>query len=138
MTRIFTNESSDTGDVSPALVCKDLSFEIMAAVFEVHNVLGPGFLEGVYEKALLKELKLRGLKAEAQKGIRVRYKDEDVGVYYADVVVEDQVLLELKAVDLLTRAHEAQVLNYLHATGLKLGLLINFAALRVVYKRFVL
>ena len=110
----------------------------MAAVFEVHNVLGPGFLEGVYEKALLKELKLRGLNAEAQKGIRVRYKDEDVGVYYADVVVEGQVLLELKAVDSLPRAHEAQVLNYLHATGLKLGLLINFAALRVVCKRFVL
>lgn len=125
-------------DEVSSLLLKDLTFQILAAVFEVHNVLGHGFLENVYEKALLKELCFRGLKAEAQKEIRVRYKGEDVGAYCSDIIVADEVLLELKAIDKLARFHEAQVLNYLKGTGLKVGLLINFGSEKVAFKRLVL
>ncbi len=117
---------------------KELSYEIMASVFEVHNILGSGFLEKVYEKALLKELVLRGLNVESQKEIKVLYKGEDVGVYFADLIVDGKILLELKSVESLGRFHKAQVLNYLNATGLELGLLINFGKERVEYKRLVL
>ena len=120
------------------LLLKDLTFQILAAVFEVHNVLGHGFLENVYEKALFKELRLRGLKAEAQKEIRVLYKDEDVGSYFADIVVSDAVILELKSVEKLAAFHEAQVLNYLKGTGLNIGLLVNFGKEKAEFKRFVL
>ena len=125
-------------DEVSVLLLKDLTFQILAAVFEVHNVLGHGFLENVYEKALLKELRLRGLKAEAQKEIRVLYKDEDVGSYFADIVVSDAVILELKSVEKLAAFHEAQVLNYLKGTGLKIGLLVNFGKEKAEFKRFVL
>ena len=117
---------------------KDLSYKIMSAAFEVHNTLGFGFLEKVYEKALLKELALRGLKVEAQKQIQIFYKEEDVGIYFADLVVNGEILIELKAVETLSNFHKAQVLNYLKATGLKLGLLINFGKERVESIRLVL
>lgn len=117
---------------------KDLSYKIMSTVFEVHNTLGSGFLEKVYEKALLKELALRGLKVEAQKQIQIFYKEEDVGTYFADLIVNDQILIELKTVETLSNLHKAQVLNYLKATGLKLGLLINFGKERVESIRLVL
>ncbi len=120
------------------VVYKELSYEIMTAVFEVHNILGSGFLEKVYERALLQELTLRGLRVEAQKQIRVFYKDMDIGAYVADLVINGKILLELKAVENLSNLHKAQVLNYLKATGLKLGLLINFGKERVEYKRLVL
>lgn len=127
-----------SNDTMSELLLKDTSFQIIAAVYEVHNVLGFGFLENVYQKALLKELRLRGLKADAQKEIKVLYKDEDVGSYYADIVVNDEIILELKAVDCLTKAHESQLLNYLKGTGMKLGFLINFGKDKAVYKRMVL
>ncbi len=120
------------------VVYKELSYEIMTAVFEVHNILGAGFLEKVYERALLQELTLRGLRVDAQKQIRVFYKDMDIGAYVADLVINGKILLELKAVESLSNLHKAQVLNYLKATGLKLGLLINFGKERVEYKRLVL
>jgi len=120
------------------LILKDLTFQIIAAVYEVHNVLGSGFLENVYGKALVKELTLRGLKAEPQKEIIVKYKNEEVGCYYADILVNDDVILELKAVDNLSKVHEAQLLNYLKATEKRIGLLINFGKQRVEYKRLVL
>ena len=116
---------------------KDLSYEIMSAVFEVHNTLGFGFLEKVYENALLKELALRGFKVEAQKEIRIFYKEQDVGIYFADLVVNGKILIELKAVESLSNLHKAQVLNYLKATGLKLGLFINFGKERVESIRLV-
>lgn len=127
-----------SNDTMSELLLKDTSFQIIAAVYEVHNVLGFGFLENVYQKALLKELRLRGLKADAQKEIKVLYKDEDVGSYYADIVVNDEIILELKAVDCLTKAHESQLLNYLKGTGIKLGFLVNFGKDKAVYKRMVL
>jgi GxxExxY protein len=120
------------------VVYKELSYQIMAAVFEVHNTLGFGFLEKVYERALLKELRLRGIPVEAQKEIKVFYKEDEIGAYFADLVVNGEILLELKAVEGLSNIHKAQVLNYLKATGLKLGLLINFGKERVEYERLVL
>ena len=125
-------------DVFAEFLHKDTSFQIIAAVYEVHNILGYGFLESVYLKALVIELRSRGLKAETQKEIRVRYKDEDVGSYYADIIVNDEIILELKAIENLTKAHEAQLLNYLKGTGLTLGFLINFGKEKAIYKRMVL
>ena len=120
------------------VVLKDLSFRIMSAAFEVHNTLGFGFLENVYERAMLEELKLRDISAESQKEIKVRYKGKEVGSYFADIVVNDDMILELKASEYLNKIHEAQILNYLKATGFKLGLLVNFGKEKVEYKRFVL
>ena len=119
------------------VIHKDLSYTIMAAVFEVHNILGPGFLEKVYERALLQELKLQGMNVAVQKELKVRYKDIVVGTYIADLIVDGEVLLEQKAVASLSNLHQAQVLHYLKATGLKLGLLVNFGQERVEYKRLV-
>ena len=119
------------------IVYKKLSYEIMSAVFEVHNVLGSGFLEKVYENALIKELGIRGVSVESQKEISVSYKGDRVGSYYADLLVDGKIIIELKSVDKLTRLHEAQLINYLKATGLKLGYLINMGAKSVEYKRLV-
>jgi GxxExxY protein len=116
----------------------ELTYKINGAIFEVNRELGPGFLEKVYENALMIELKERGLKAENQVPIEVVYKGLQVGDYYADIVIENQVILELKAVDSLQKIHEAQLLNYLKATGYKVGLLINFRYPKAEIKRFVL
>ena len=115
----------------------DLTYQIRGAVFEVNRILGFGFLEKVYEKALIIELLVRGLRAESQVPINVSYKNEVVGEYFADIVVEGQVIIELKAVDQLQKIHEAQLLNYLKATGYKMGLLINFSHPKAEIKRFV-
>jgi GxxExxY protein len=119
-------------------ICKETTFQIIAAVIEVHKTLGYGFLESIYKKALLKELRARGFQAESQKEIQVYYKGDCIGIFYADILVNNQIILELKAVELLSKAHEAQILNYLKATGLKLGLLINFGREKAEYRRFVL
>ena len=115
----------------------DITYTINGAVYEVNKVLGAGFLEKVYENALLVELRGRGLKAESQLPIKVSYKNEVVGEYFADIVVEGQVIIELKAVDQLQKIHEAQLLNYLKATSYKIGLLINFTHPKAEIKRFV-
>ncbi|RLB76298.1 MAG: GxxExxY protein [Deltaproteobacteria bacterium] len=115
----------------------ELTYQIRGAVFEVNRILGSGFLEKVYEKALIIELLVRGLRAESQVPIEVIYKGEVVGEYFADIVVEDQVIIELKAVEQLQKIHEAQLLNYLKATGYKVGLLINFSHPKAEIKRFV-
>jgi GxxExxY protein len=116
----------------------DITYAINGAVFEVNEILGPGFLEKVYENALLVELKRRGLKAKNQAPIRVTYKGEVVGDYTADLLVEDEVIVELKTVENLDRTHEAQLLNYLKATGLHVGLLVNFRHKKADIKRMVL
>ena len=117
---------------------RELTYQINGAVYEVNRVLGGGFLEKVYEDALLVELRKRGLKAEAQVPITVKYKNEIVGDYFADIIVDGQVILEIKAIESLSRIHEAQLLNYLKATGYRVGLLINFTHPKAVIKRFVL
>jgi len=116
----------------------DITYAINGAVFEINNILGPGFLEKVYENALLVELKSRGLKVKSQVSITVSYKGEVVGDYTADLLVEDKVIVELKTVENLDRAHEAQLLNYLKATGLHVGLLVNFKHKKADIKRMVL
>jgi len=116
----------------------DITYKINGAVYEVNKVLGVGFLEKVYEKALLIELRGIGLKAECQVPIKVDYKGQVVGEYFADIVVEDKIILELKAVDSLQKIHEAQILNYLNATKYNIGLLINFRYPKAEIKRFVL
>ena len=115
----------------------EITYQIRGAVFEVNRILGSGFLEKVYEKALIIELLVRGLRTESQVSIEVTYKGEVVGEYFADIMVEGQVIIELKAVDQLQKIHEAQLLNYLKATGYKIGLLINFTHPKAEIKRFV-
>ena len=116
----------------------ELTYQINGAIFEVNRVLGAGFIEKVYENALVIELRERGLKAENQVPIKVKYKGTEVGEYYADIVAESQVILEIKAVDSLQKIHEAQLLNYLKATGYKIGLLVNFTHPKAEIKRFIL
>jgi len=116
----------------------DITYKIRGALFEVNRILGPGFLEKVYENALLIELKNRGLKAQNQVPIKVRYKEKPVGEYVADILVEGQIIVELKTVSNLDKSHEAQLLNYLNATGVQVGLLANFKNPKVEIKRMVL
>ena len=115
----------------------DITYTINGSVFEVNRVLGPGFLEKVYENALLIELKSRGLNAESQVPIKVLYKEDVVGEYIADILVEQSVIVELKTVESLEKIHEAQLLNYLRATGIRLGLLVNFRHPKAEIKRLV-
>ena len=116
----------------------DITYAINGAVFEVNRVLGAGFLEKVYENALLIELKRQGLKAENQVPIRVLYKENAVGEYLADIVVEKKMIVELKTVEKLDKVHEAQLLTYLKATGMQVGLLVNFKHPKAEIKRMVL
>jgi GxxExxY protein len=116
---------------------KDLTERIIASAYEVHNVLGSGFLEKVYENAMVVELKNKGLRAEPQRGITVEYKGRIVGEYVTDIVVEDAVIVELKALDRIAEIHEIQLKNYLRATGIEVGLLINFGAGVEVRRKYV-
>ena len=115
-----------------------VTFAINGAVFEVNRVLGPGFLEKVYENALLIELKKRGITAESQVLIKVCYKENVVGEYIADILVEGKVIVELKTVETIDKIHEAQLLNYLKATGIRVGILVNFKRPKAEIKRMVL
>ena len=116
----------------------ELTYQINGAIFEVNHELGAGFLEKVYENALLLELQDRGLDASNQVPINVKYKGEEVGEYFADIVVENQIIIELKSFDSLNKIHTAQLLNYLKATGFKIGLLVNFKHPKAEIKRLVL
>jgi GxxExxY protein len=117
---------------------KELSRQIIGAAFEVHKELGHGFLEKVYERALQVELLQRGVKSETQKPIKVKYKGVIVGDYIADLVVEDKVIVELKAEENYNKQHEAQLLNELKATGTRVGLLVNFGKEGCEFKRMVM
>ncbi|MCB9039642.1 MAG: GxxExxY protein [Lewinellaceae bacterium] len=103
-----------------------LSKEIIQSFYKVYNALGYGFLEKVYENAMMIEFRKRGLFAEQQKKIWVHYEEEVVGDYYADIIVENKVILELKASKELCEDHENQLLNYLKATDKELGFLLNY------------
>jgi len=109
--------------------------KIIGCAYKVYKTMGFGFLESVYEKCLCIELKKAGLKVEAQVPITVTYEGEVVGLFVADVLVDDSIILELKSVKCLVRAHEVQLVNYLVATGKDVGLLLNFAELNVEVKR---
>ncbi|QEG32836.1 GxxExxY protein [Bythopirellula goksoeyrii] len=116
---------------------KDITEEIIGAAFEVYNVLGYGFLEKVYQKAMQVELQLRGLKSELESKIKVRYKDALVGDYSADLFVEECVLVELKIAKTYHPEDEPQLLNELKATGIKVGIIFNFGRSKVEFKRMV-
>jgi GxxExxY protein len=115
----------------------ELTEQILGAAFKVQNTLGAGFLEKVYENALSVELKKLDLSIESQKTFPVRYEGTVVGNYQADLVVSARVVVECKAVSNLDVVHEAQLINYLKASGLRVGLLINFARPKLQYRRLV-
>ncbi len=106
----------------------ELTREIIGAFYNVYNALGYGFLEKIYENALALELSELGLQVEQQKAITVYYRQHLMGKYYADLVVNDLVIVELKAVRVITDSHRAQLLNYLKATKYEVGLLLNFGS----------
>ena len=114
---------------------KDLTEKIIGCAYEVYNKMGFGYLESVYEKCLLIELRKAGLTAESQKPIKVQYDGEIVGDFIADIVVNDTVIIELKSARRIVKAHEAQLVNYLVATGKPVGLLLNFGEQMVEVKR---
>ena len=108
------------------LLHKDISDLIIKAFYNVYNTLGYGFLEKVYENAMLIELQKLGLNAKRQVPVKVFYEEELVGEYFADLVVEENIILELKAAENLREEHECQLINYLKATEIEVGLLLNF------------
>lgn len=105
---------------------KEITAEIINSFYKVYNTLGYGFLEKVYENALSIELKKKGFNCERQKPITVFYEDEIVGEYFADLIINDEIIIELKACETLIEEHEVQVLNYLKATKIEVALLLNF------------
>ena len=114
-----------------------LSSEIIRSFYKVYNELGYGFLEKVYERALLLDMREQGLHVVNQKRLNVRFRGRVIGEYYADLVVEDKVIVELKAAEFIHPSHEAQLVNYLRATDLEVGLLLNFGP-KPTFKRRVL
>lgn len=125
------------GDLVMELLHKELTEQIIGAAFEVHKILGYGFLEKVYQRAMIVELRLRGLSVEAESSARVHFKDVCVGDYAADLLVEEKVVVELKTAGELNPADQAQVINELHAIRKEVGLLINFGRKGVEFKRAV-
>ncbi len=113
----------------------DLCGKIIGAAMKVHSGLGSGFLESVYQNSLLWELRKAGLKADAERPITVRYDGQMVGAFTADVLVNECVIVELKASQSLVKAHEVQLVNYLTATGLDEGVLLNFGSERLEFKK---
>jgi len=113
----------------------DLCGQVIGAAMKVHSALGPGFLESVYQNALMWELRKLGVKAEAERPITVRYDGQIVGAFTADVLVDDSVIVELKAVQTLAKTHEVQLVNYLVATGPDEGLVLNFGTERLEFKK---
>ena len=121
----------------PSQDVNEITQKIIGCAFEVSNTLGIEFVEKVYENALVLELIKRNLSADNQVPIDVKYKGKIVGEYIADIIVENKVILEIKAVKVLNGLHEAQILNYLKATGFTIGLLVNFTHPKAEIKRFV-
>ena len=115
---------------------KELTEKIIACAFRTHQTLGAGFLEKVYENAMWIELQKCGLHARQQAPVAVFYDEQQVGEYFADLLVEEKVICELKAVQALTLEHETQLVNYLTATGLNTGLLLNFGKSISVKRKF--
>ena len=129
MSRMNTNKEK--------ILYKDLSYKIIGLAMEVHSKLGYGFLEKVYENAMMVLSRREGIHAKQQAPITVYFDGEVVGDYYADILVEDKIILELKAIEEIADAHRAQTLNYLKATGLHLAIFLNFGKERLQYERFV-
>jgi GxxExxY protein len=119
------------------LLYKELTFKVIGAAMEVHSILGPGFLEAVYQGPLERELHLRTIPFERKVKLPVIYKDAVIGDYEADLMIDKKFVVELKAVSKLNSSHEAQALHYLAATGLRLALLLNFGAGSLEHRRII-
>lgn len=117
------------------LLYADITERILEAAFEVSKELGSGFLESVYKNAMVIALRAKGMKVEIEKPISVLFREQPVGQFYADLFVDGKVIVELKAVSVLMPEHSAQTINYLKATGIEVGLLINFGRPKIEYKR---
>jgi len=121
----------------PELLHRDLTKDVIDSAFKVHNALGCGLLEKVYGNALLWDLHLKKREVEPQQAFRVLYRDKEVGIYYADLVIDGKVIVEVKSVEMIGDIHRAQLLNYLRISGIRVGLLINFARPKLEYERLV-
>lgn len=119
------------------IIEKELSYLIMQVAFEVHNELGPGYPESIYEEAMNRELARRGVQLERQKDVEVFFKGEKIGSFQLDNIANSRIILEYKAVSEIARIHKQQTLSYLKATGLELAIVINFGAERVQSSRVV-
>ena len=119
------------------LLYKELTFAVIGAAMEVHRILGPGFLEAVYQAALERELELRRISFEQKVKLPVTYKDALIGIYEADLLVDNKFVVEIKAVSRFNAGHQAQAMHYLTATGLRLALLLNFGAGSLEHRRII-
>ena len=133
---IDAQDIQDKDKQDEKLLHEKLTRSIIGCAFEVINELGSGFLESVYEKAMMIALSDAGLSVECQKPIKVFFREKPVGDYFADLLVEEKVVVELKVVKALVPEHAAQTINYLNATGIQVGLLINFGRPTLEFKRF--
>lgn len=120
------------------LLYKDLSYQIVGLAMKVHRDLGTGFLEKVYENALMILFEKNKINAEQQRYLKILYYERNIGDYVADIVVENSIILELKTVEKITGIHIAQTMNYLKITGMKLGIILNFKNEKLEYRRVVL
>lgn len=119
------------------LLYKELTEEIIKALFEVYNNIGPGLTEVIYKRALMEECDRTGLKFEAEKSVPIFYKTKKLGFYRLDLIVDEKVILELKVKSEIEPIDEAQVITYLKATGYKIGILANFGNKKLEFKRFI-
>ena len=120
------------------ILFKELSYKIVGLAMQVHRELGYGFLEKVYENALMVLLRKEGIQAETQAPVKVQFEGEVVGDYYADILVEGKIILELKSTEKIIDAHRSQALHYLKATGLRLAMILNFGKDDFAFDRLVL
>ncbi|WP_298368554.1 GxxExxY protein [Azospirillum sp.] len=127
-----------TMDAESAAGKDPLTQAVIGAAFEVANIMGRGFLEAVYRKALTHELRSRGVPVREEVEFKIDYKGASVGRYVADMIVADGLIVEIKAVDAIVSAHVGQTLNYLRASGLNTGLILNFGSSRLGFKRVTL
>ncbi|HHE37248.1 MAG TPA: GxxExxY protein [Candidatus Cloacimonetes bacterium] len=112
--------------MSKKYLYSDITEKIIKCFYKVYDELGSGFLESIYVKALIIELKEIGFQVEYEKELKVKYKEKIIGIFRADIIVEDKIIIEVKAVTNLIPQHEAQLINYLKATGIRVGLVVNF------------
>lgn len=119
------------------LLHRDITRDIIDSAYKVHNVVGCGLLEKVYGNALVWDLELKKRRVTSQQEYRILYRDKEVGLYYADLVVDDKVIVEVKSVEKIDDIHRAQLLNYLRISGLRVGLIINFSRPKLEYERLV-
>ena len=119
------------------LIYADLTYKVRGAIFEVYNTLGHGHKEDIYQKSLAKEFEKRQIPFEREVSLQVKYKDEKVGNYRPDFVIDGKIIIELKAVDFMPKSHEEQLIHYLKTTGFEIGLLVNFGSPKLFIKRLI-